>query len=135
MAIILTRKLFKFALFHFPLQLSLNGQEIGKIDEAETITIPMVSSQATLSVKAYLGKVASFNVTEGDKLVLQFNKLGKLYQLWPFLLLLLVPTFNKPIALFIDFATFAFILSPLLFPIFDIKKIEASQESNPIKIE
>lgn len=135
MAITLTRKLFKFALFHFPLQLTLNGQEIGKIDEAETLTIPMVISQATLSVKPYLGKTASFNVIEGDKLVLQFNKLGKLYQLWPFLLLLLVITFNKPIALFINIAFLVFIISPLLFPIFEFKKLETPQENNPIKIE
>ncbi|MGT2772171.1 hypothetical protein [Streptococcus marimammalium] len=130
MAITVTRKVLKWTLFSFPFKLFLNGKKISKIAENETITIPMIDSNATLSVSPTLGRIVFFKVLDGDQLLVQFNTFGKLYRLWPLLLVLSIS-----MNLFINIAIFTFILSPFLFPIFEIKKIEASQENNPIKIE
>ncbi|MCU9533725.1 hypothetical protein [Streptococcus sp. CSL10205-OR2] len=136
MAITLTRKKIQLTNNDIAFKVYLDGDIVAKIYEEETVTIPLSKSQAILTVKPFLARKVSINVTDGDDLVLVANHFNQfVFRYFRFYWMFLILSIFIPIPKFILTIFILMLLSAFLFPIFDIKKIEASQENNPIKIE
>ncbi|MBJ8349064.1 hypothetical protein [Streptococcus zalophi] len=126
MAITLTRKKFHLGTSDIAFKVYLDGDFVVKIYEEETVTIPLTKSEGVLIVKPFLGTKVSFNVTDGDDLVLVANRFNQiLYRYFIFYGIYMLLPISIPN--FISIIFFVLLLSAFIFPIFDIKKLEAFQ--------
>ncbi|MCU9533724.1 hypothetical protein [Streptococcus sp. CSL10205-OR2] len=130
MAITLTRKKMSLTIIDTAFKIYIDGDIVAKVYEEETVTILLTKSQATLTVKPFLARKVSINVTDGDDLVLVANRFNRMvYRSLIFYSIIVILSFFVPKPNFISIILLVLLLSAFLFPVFEIKKIEALEES------